>query len=569
MDSAEMLVSVDALNRIIVCLLYVPICLFTYWQLIPRLSPTSNRIASFMLAAQILVIAVALEVRPTSFFESWLWHLDLEYNIPATLASAQLALVSGAAIATAGLARSQPACQRLYLVAIGLVFLFLARDEYFTVHERILNWKTYYVALGAAVAATTVAVAVRTPRPTRIWIVCLLTGLAMSAAGSIIVDARPEPCENLGFLRLDGCLPLYIGEESLEFLGIWLVLVAILGMFSDAVPTPQPRIRRILYILPALWTLLLFFNSLIPRLELPILAQPASVQFESRVNLLGYRIDSGEGVSHVRLYVSSSRRDYRSLGYSLHLVDQASGKSVASRDKKADRQHGFWLLGPDHALHYLQWMEVRIPPGTPANRALWVVLTLWRKKGDKYVFQKVITSDLKLLSESQVVLAELVLPAHPPASETVPLVNFENGFTLDAADMPEIARAGESLTIRFAWRSEEQGHEDHSQYFHLGHVSPPRRGGSVEGAESVESDAWFVYDQEPLGPRLPTRLWYRGLADTETWQVPLPSDLEPGKYRVFTGLYRAGDQQRVPATDVHGMPFVDARVPLGAITIEP
>ena len=253
MNSSELLISPETLIRIFLLLLYAPVCLIVYWQLIPRLSPTSNRIASFMLAAQILVIAVALEVRPTSFFESWLWHLDLEYNIPATLASAQLALVSGAAIATAGLARSQPAWQRLYLVAIGLVFLFLARDEYFTVHERILNWKTYYVALGAAVAATTVAVAVRTPRPTRIWFVCLLTGLAMSAAGSIIVDARPEPCESLGFLRLDGCLPLYIGEESLEFLGIWLVLVAILGMFSDAVPTPQPRIRRILYILPALW----------------------------------------------------------------------------------------------------------------------------------------------------------------------------------------------------------------------------------------------------------------------------------------------------------------------------
>ena len=84
-----------------------------------------------------------------------------------------------------------------------------------------------------------------------------------------------------------------------------------------------------------------------------------------------------------------------------------------------------------------------------------------------------------------------------------------------------------------------------------------------------ENGTLWNHDQQPLGSRLPTRLWYRGLADTETWQVPVPADLEPGKYRVFTGLYRAGDQQRVPAVDADGTPFVDARVPLGVLTIEP
>ena len=88
------------------------------------------------------------------------------------------------------------------------------------------------------------------------------------------------------------------------------------------------------------------------------------------------------------------------------------------------------------------------------------------------------------------------------------------------------------------------------------------------GAEPVESGAWFVYDQEPLGSRLPTHLWYRGLADSETWQVPLPADLAPGQYRVFTGIYRTRDRQRVPATDANGTPFINARVPLGTLIIE-
>ena len=65
-----------------------------------------------------------------------------------------------------------------------------------------------------------------------------------------------------------------------------------------------------------------------------------------------------------------------------------------------------------------------------------------------------------------------------------------------------------------------------------------------------------------LGP-----LQYSGLADTEVWQVPLPDDLAPGKYTVFTGLYRRSDLKRVPAYDAEGTPWLDARVPLGIISI--
>ncbi|MCY3979347.1 MAG: hypothetical protein OXG23_14715 [Chloroflexi bacterium] len=76
------------------------------------------------------------------------------------------------------------------------------------------------------------------------------------------------------------------------------------------------------------------------------------------------------------------------------------------------------------------------------------------------------------------------------------------------------------------------------------------------------------YDQQPLGARLPTRLWYSGLADTEIWQVPIPTDLAPGTYKVYTGLYRASDLERLPARDAAGKLFADARIPLGSIIIE-
>ena len=80
---------------------------------------------------------------------------------------------------------------------------------------------------------------------------------------------------------------------------------------------------------------------------------------------------------------------------------------------------------------------------------------------------------------------------------------------------------------------------------------------------------WWVYDQNPLGARLPTRLWYDGLADSETWQAPLT-----GRPRARTlpcispGLYRTRDLDRIPARDGDGDLFRDARVPLGTLTID-
>ncbi len=358
MDSGELVVASEALIRIFVVLLYTPICLVVYFRLFPRLSTTSRRLAFGMLTAQALVIVLALEIRPKSNFEHWLWNLDQEWNIPSTLASTQLALVAGVALLTAWLARAVPVWQRLYLVGIGLVFLFLAWDEYFIFHERIRNWEKYYVALGGVVAATTAIALVRSHRHTRIWHLMLLLGLAMGAFGAMAFETQREICESWGFLRLDGCLWTYNFEESLELLGMWLALVGVLGMFSKAAPTPRPLVRRILYGLPALWILLLIHDPLIFRLELQFLAIPANVELESGAHVHGHRTVSGDGGILVQLYASTRQRDYIGLGYSVHLVDQVSGESYASRDKYAGHQLGV-LVDPDFVHVYRQLMEVR------------------------------------------------------------------------------------------------------------------------------------------------------------------------------------------------------------------
>ena len=248
MNNGEFLASAEALTRIFVFLLYVPIILISYWKLIPRLSPTAKRIASAFLAAQILVTVLSLEIRPSWNFGTWILAFTEEWNIPSTLASTQLALVGSIALMTAWLAKAQPTWQRLYLVGIGLVFLFLAQDEYFKIHEGIQNWERYYAVGGVLVAAATAIVAARAPQRTRIWHLCLPTGLAISAAGAIGFELPPPACGSLGFLRLDKCLYFFWFEETLEFLGIWVTLLAILGQFSDTAPPPRAHLATPVYL---------------------------------------------------------------------------------------------------------------------------------------------------------------------------------------------------------------------------------------------------------------------------------------------------------------------------------
>ena len=323
-----------------------------------------------MLATQILIIFASLEVQTSTDFDRWLWDFHEEWNIPAAFAYLQLAMVGGVALLTAGLVRGRPALLRLYLVAIGLIFLFLAADEYLALHEVVQDWEIRYVALGAAIIAATLLLALRSPRRTWLWHFCLLAGLAISVAGAMVLNALPIPCGGLGLLRFDGCVEYFFLEESFEFVGIWLTLVALLGHYSIVAPTPSPRARQILYALPLAGILVLILNTLAPRLELRLLAQPASVQVKSDIELRGFHIDQNAGGTVVRLYVSARQADYMGIGFSLHLVDQMSGESVASRDEWADRQHGIGLLGADYRPMYRQWMDVSFSPETPVNRAL-------------------------------------------------------------------------------------------------------------------------------------------------------------------------------------------------------
>lgn len=552
MDSFELAVSPKSLNYIFGALLYVPACLIVFRRLFPRLTTDAKGLALLTLVAQVAIIVVSLEARPNSAMEEWLWDIDKEWNIPSAIASTLVALIGFAALLALWAAHTGPMLRRLWLVATGLAFLILGLEEFLDTKYSNLDWPLYYAAVGFVLAGATIAVARRSARRQGLWYVCLFFGLALMAIGVFLIDELPLNCDMFAFLRIDGCLNYQMVEEVFEFLGSWLALVAMLGLLSDAVPRPKTVYRWVLFGLPALWLVLMALVSPISSFEFSLQAQPAAVEFESGARLYGYESDR-KGRPIAGYFYFSEAMIAAETGYSVHLVDQVSGASIASQNRWASREHAFFLSGKSYLRVYYQLLRVLIPPDAPANRALWVVLTLWRKEGDSYIPLKILSSDQRLLSDTQVVLGELVLRAESEAGSTDTVAVFDKAFRLAAVNLPERVNAGDVLPLTFRWSADADGFEDLTQFLHLIHE---------------ENGAQWGYDQQSLGGRLPARLWYKGLADSETWAVPIPADLAQGEYAVFTGLYQTSNQERLPASHPEGAPYADGRVPLGFVSVE-
>lgn len=233
--------------------MYIVVGSIVYWRLIPRLSSTAKWLATAMLAAQVLVIALSLELRLVSQL-AWFFDLDKEFNIPTILAATQLALASGIALAASVLGRALPFSRHLLHVALAFVLLFITWVEYFLSHKRTYmpfgEWDYVYLAIGSVFALTVINVAWRSPKPVRIWCLSLMAGLAIAAAGALLVDLIVSaPCKRLGLYSESKCVLRTI-EESLELLGVWVVIVAALGLFSDVAPTPSRRTGFAMLLLP-------------------------------------------------------------------------------------------------------------------------------------------------------------------------------------------------------------------------------------------------------------------------------------------------------------------------------
>ena len=360
-------------------------------------------------------------------------------------------------------------------------------------------------------------------------------------------------------------------EETLETLGILVALAGVAGYAAAVVSSA--RTGRIVIVTGMLLFILMTGELVNARYgaEIEKFVYLYRTQVEERLfarriladiddqalTLTGWQFNfpkAGES-STMRLWLHASSSLVDGFGIAVQLLDQESEAVIAAADKMSWNGRNTEKWQPGRQFTRSQAVKLTLPADPPVNRALWLTLSFWEYEGNVAIRPlPVDSSDYPLLGETHVILDELVFPETVAStSQEASPGRFANGFVLQAASFPGRAQAGEELEVTFRWGTDSAGSEDWTQFLHLVHE---------------ESGSLWNVDQMPLGLRLPTHLWYAGLQASEAWRFTLPADLQPGRYAIYSGLYRLSDLQRLSVTLADGTQPADARIPLGTILIE-
>ena len=542
--AAEGLISSHLLRAGFLALLPYPFLALAYWRwLRPQLLPAARLLAYFLWGCQLLLLLFhALTVGQSFQYARFFWHINTEFNAPSGFATLQLALVASQALVLAWAIR--PQVEWRYWLGVSAFFFLLALDEHTLLHEFSDAMELLYLLSGGLLAGFTWFWLARAGGPgyARLcrWVIF---GLAISAVGAVAMDRFLPLCDVLD----DACTPYYLTEEVLEFSGIGIVAVAVQGVTLRALPELSwPAFRRRTAAALGLMALVIYVlgRVIFPVSERAFLPYRPPILSLNDASVAG--LFAGERAT-VRVALVASQPLPAPLGYSLQLTDPLTAEVWAATDHWSDLEASRWLVGEPVS----QLLSLAVPEDVPTHRTLWLVLHLWWHDGIGFWNLPFYSGAFRQINEEQALLQEVILVGATSSLEGDADV-FAPGFSLQTSGLPERARAGETFTVTFHWQAKTAGQEDWQQFLHFTHE---------------ESGALWNHDQPPLGERLPTHLWYVGLADQERWQFTLPADLAPGRYRLHTGLYRLSNGERAPVWDAMGTPWPEAKVALGTIEI--
>ena len=487
------------------------------------------------------------------------WNLDQENNIPTNVSTVLLFTVSIVAsrltLAPIGYLK------RMYWIIFALTFLLFALDEQLKIHEYFYDlYDIIYPILVTFLIVSMLILHRHNKKSEHESLSWLLWGMFLSIIGAYYLDKTHELSLYIPVILPSLRIDLHSAEELLEFFGILLVLLGLLRYSRSYIKgwVNSHYFRLYLVLLPILAAICSrYFFLLTPFYELKVYAEPVNVAVdEVAIALQGVDLPKWNQLNlgtskHILIhtYYQANRPLRQNFGLSLHLLDQVSEETYAYDNQRNFRPLDQIVVGRTYRI------EQKLPHfgNILPNRALWLVFSLWYQDDDgEFHNYHVSESGRPLLSERQAILTEFVLRTEIEPSSGPAIATFENGFDLRKAEMPHQANVGGTLNVAFTWSSANNGTEDTVQFLHFRHEA---------------SDTIWNHDQPPLGARLPTRLWYAGLEDRESWQITLPDDLPAGRYQLYTGLYRSSDTERITAYDESGKEIQDAIIPLGTIEI--
>ncbi|MCB0209691.1 MAG: glycosyltransferase family 39 protein [Anaerolineae bacterium] len=177
---------------------------------------------------------------------------------------------------------------------------------------------------------------------------------------------------------------------------------------------------------------------------------------------------------------------------------------------------------------------------TLADNTVWLVLERWGLQREYYdlPFQQQLLAQTEYVTESQGIFVlrsksdphPIALePAHPVQATLGDQVQLL-GYTVE----PGTPGPGQSPRLTLYWQAIAPMPQDYTVFVHLRQPE----GGNVAQA-----------DHRPLGSLYPTSIWPPGEIIRETSELPLPADLSPGDYDLWTGLYLLETGERLPIRD--------------------
>lgn len=479
----------------------------------------------------------------------WFFNVNFEHNFNTLVSALLLLTVAALALAAAvsWFARSQ---QRLGVVwaVWGGMYLFLAYDESYMVHEAMQHWKLIFAALGALLGLAALAGA-WWDRANRALYLLLIVGLGLTAAGGVGLD--------------DEIRATYLLEEFLELSGTTLVLAATYTSLRRS-SSAWPRVRRVLWLVHPAWVLVMLLVGLwpLPTLEARWWAQPAAADYlDGALSLLGYQLEDrayqpGDWVK-VTLYWRANQPLAENYAQSVRLLRPPAGDVMEQADL---------LLGPPTQPSTNTWptgmvfhtdLYLQTEPSLPAPASYWLSLNVWRAPWDDHRDDNMLLvsqTDQTLLLPDTLVLDRVAFVSPepvPPAPQAVDY-RFSNQIRLTGYHLPVLA-PGQDAPLRFWWQTDAAVDNELVQFLHLHHTG---------------SDAVVVADHPPLLDTFPTADWPAGLQVVGEWPADLLGELPPGEYDVFTGLYEQTSAERLPVADAQGQPAQDYRIYLGRLRVE-
>lgn len=522
--------------------------------------PLRTTFVALLSLQAVIAILYMLSFDPhVSTWWNWFFDIHTEFNLEAIFSTAQLMMV--VAVAVANLVFAAPRLpQKIFWVIITLGFIFLALDEYFSIHELDIglgSFRAIYIGGGLLVGG--ICALCWWFGFDRDWRFIILFGVggAIMVGGGIAFEPAilwPVICKVAG----DVCVKYNTYGESMETFGEALVLcAAMLQLQKQATPTQAQQANRGAWLTGAASVLaMIVYLWVSPAIEVRTLATRVNVTAtDGSLSLIGYTLSptvlDGENKVNATLYWEPHQPIDINYTISAHLVTVPDANSVAQTDWISSTElNNYPSIGWLPGVPVRMGLTLDLPPNLPTSQSYALIVRLWTTSG---VSIPLTTDDRQLLSADTVILQDIPAIDKNIVAEPALTSNytFNDALLLYGYDLPQQAQAGQSLNVSFNWRKKARVNDDLSQFVHL--ISP--------NAPPVS------FDKQPFAGKFPVTDWPLNTPLEDRWSETLPADMADGDYKVYTGLYTFPSLARLPVLDLDGQTVTDGEVLLGTLTV--